>query len=79
MVNVPTAVWIDERGHIVRPNEVAYADNRFKNLHHLDAAPYLDAVRDWVKNGSHSRFVLNEVVLRLSSALEPVTSQQQAR
>ena len=25
MVNVPTAVWIDDSGTIVRPNEVAYA------------------------------------------------------
>ena len=29
MVNVPTGVWIDERGKIVRPNEVAFIDNRY--------------------------------------------------
>jgi peroxiredoxin len=64
MVNVPTAVWIDERGRIVRPNEVAYADNRLKSLHHLEAAPYLDGIRDWVKNGSASPFSLSEEELR---------------
>ena len=27
MTNVPTGVWIDEQGVIVRPNEVAYSRN----------------------------------------------------
>jgi tetratricopeptide (TPR) repeat protein len=60
MVNVPTAVWINEQGRIVRPNEVAFVDNRYKNLHGMDAGPYLDAIRDWVKNGDKSAFVLSE-------------------
>ncbi len=64
MVNVPTAVWIDERGHIVRPNEVAYVDYRYKRLHGLEAAPYLAALRDWVKNGPQSPFALSEEELR---------------
>jgi hypothetical protein len=64
MVNVPTAVWIDERGHIVRPVEVAYADDRYKIMHHIEAAPYIEGIRDWVKNGDRSRFVFNEVELR---------------
>jgi hypothetical protein len=58
MVNVPTAVWINEQGRIVRPNEVAFVDNRYKSLHGMDAGPYLDAIRDWVKNGDKSPFVL---------------------
>jgi hypothetical protein len=64
MVNVPTAVWINEQGRIVRPNEVAYVDNRFKGMHGIDAAPYLDAIRDWVANGERSAFVLSEKELR---------------
>ena len=60
MVNVPTAVWIDEKGRIVRPNEVAYVDNRYKAMHGIDAAPYLDAIRDWVANGERSAFVMTE-------------------
>jgi tetratricopeptide (TPR) repeat protein len=64
MVNVPTAVWINEQGRIVRPNEVAYVDNRFKALHRLEAEPYLDGIRDWVKNGERSRFVLKETELK---------------
>lgn len=60
MVNVPTAVWIDEKGRIVRPNEVAYVDNRYKAMHGIDAAPYLDAIRDWVANSDRSAFVMSE-------------------
>lgn len=60
MVNVPTAVWINEKGMIVRPNEVAYVDNRYKAMHGVDAGPYLDAIRDWVANGDRSPFVMNE-------------------
>jgi tetratricopeptide (TPR) repeat protein len=64
MVNVPTAVWINEQGRIVRPNEVAYVDDRFKFLHGLAAGPYLDGIRDWVKNGERSRFARSEKELR---------------
>ena len=64
MVNVPTAVWINEQGRIVRPPEVAYVDNRLKFLHGIDAGPYLEGIRDWVKNGEKSPFVLGEKELK---------------
>jgi tetratricopeptide (TPR) repeat protein len=64
MVNVPTAVWINEQGRIVRPNEVAYVDNRYKAMHGIDAAPYLDAIRDWVANGDRSAYVMSEQQLQ---------------
>jgi len=64
MVNVPTAVWLDERGRIVRPNEVAFIDDRFKSFTNMDSAPYIDAIRDWAKNGSKSVFVLSERELK---------------
>ena len=64
MVNVPTAVWINEQGRIVRPNEVAYVDNRFTSMHKLEAAPYLDAIRDWVAKGEQSVFALSEKELK---------------
>ena len=60
MVNVPTAVWIDEKGRIVRPNEVAYVDNRYKGMHGIEASEYLDALRDWAANGERSVFALSE-------------------
>ncbi len=64
MVNVPTGVWINEKGKIVRPNEVAYVDNRFKGMHGVDAAPYLDALRDWAEKGDKSSFVMSADEMR---------------
>jgi hypothetical protein len=64
MVNVPTGVWINEQGKIVRPNEVAFADDRFKNFTGLDAAPYLTALSDWVEKGDKSVYVMSEEKLR---------------
>ena len=64
MVNVPTAVWIDERGRIVRPNEVAFIDDRFKPFTGMDSAPYINAIRDWAANGAKSIYVLSEAELR---------------
>src|SRR5579871_2280333 len=64
MVNVPTGVWIDEQGRIVRPNEVAYVDNRYTSMHHIEAKPYLEAIRDWVKNGSKSAYAMKPEEVR---------------
>jgi tetratricopeptide (TPR) repeat protein len=64
MVNVPTGVWIDERGRIVRPNEVAFVDDRFKSFTKMESAPYIDAIRDWAQHGSKSAFVLSESELK---------------
>jgi tetratricopeptide (TPR) repeat protein len=64
LVNVPTGIWIDEKGQIVRPPEVAYVDNRFKGMHGIDAAPYLDAVRDWIEKGERSSYVVGHEELK---------------
>jgi tetratricopeptide (TPR) repeat protein len=74
MVNVPTAVWINEKGMIVRPNEVAYVDNRYKAMHGIDAGPYLDAIRDWVANGDRSVFVMKEKEVK--DRLNPPSSER---
>lgn len=63
MVNVPTGVWINEQGRIVRPNEVAFVDERFKKFTGLDPAPYLNAIRDWAEKGDKSAFVMSEAQL----------------
>ena len=64
MVNVPTGVWINEQGMIVRPNEVAFVDDRFKNFTGLDSAPYLNALKDWVERGEKSQYVMSADQLR---------------
>jgi hypothetical protein len=49
IVNVPTVVWIDERGRIVRPNDVAFGTDTFKAITGIEAATHLAAVRAWVR------------------------------
>lgn len=51
MVNVPTAVWIDEDGIIVRPPDVLFADDKFKEFHGIRSEPYLAALRAWARDG----------------------------
>ncbi len=51
MVNVPTILWIDEIGMIVRPNDVAYGNNKFQQVTGLDAEVHKNALRAWVKEG----------------------------
>ena len=64
MVNVPTGVWINEEGKIVRPNEVAFVDDRFKTFTGLDSEPYLAALIDWVEKGGKSAYAMSEEKLR---------------
>ena len=68
IVNVPQAVWIDERGRIVRPAESAGAYEGFRKMNRAtrevpdeiakrtaDAkSTYVNAVRDWVLRGPES-------------------------
>ena len=68
MVNVPQAVWIDERGMIVRPTEPAGAYEGFRRTNRVTRempadvaritgearATYLNAIRDWVRLGQAS-------------------------
>jgi hypothetical protein len=73
MVNVPNAVWIDERGRIVRPSETAGSSDAFRteldrstrqmSAHGLaererKRTAYFDAVRDWARKGEASAFAL---------------------
>ena len=51
MINVPTVVWIDEDGQIVRPNTAEYGTDIFKQFHGRESEPFLNAVRTWVKTG----------------------------
>ena len=50
--NVPTVVWIDEDGRIVRPNGVAFGTDLFKEFTGVEARPHFDAIRRWVKTGA---------------------------
>jgi len=63
-VNVPMAVWIDERGRVVRPAEPAWTESRTdvfggKPLV-IEGEPYVAALRDWVANGERSVYALSD-------------------
>jgi hypothetical protein len=49
MVNVPTVVWIDEAGRIVRPNDVAFGSDMFKAMTNIESEKHHAALRAWVR------------------------------
>jgi peroxiredoxin len=51
MINVPTMVWIDEEGRIVRPNDQQFGSDMFVQLTGKPSAPFLTALRAWVHDG----------------------------
>ena len=51
MINVPTMVWIDEDGRIVRPNDQQFGTDMFVQLTGKPSGPFLAALRAWVREG----------------------------
>jgi len=72
IVNVPTAVWIDEQGVIVRPPEAPGATDAFRSMNlatrevpkeraedgKVRRQVYVDALRDWIARGAASEHAL---------------------
>ncbi len=50
-INVPTVIWIDEQGRIVRPPRVEHGSNKYAFVHKLDCEPHLRALRHWIETG----------------------------
>ncbi|MSP22964.1 MAG: hypothetical protein EXR66_08145 [Dehalococcoidia bacterium] len=78
--NVPAVFWIDESGTIVRGNDPVYASrrNRETGATTINEA-YLEAVRDWVRNGTASIFLTEaaETRKRVGSS-DPANEQAMA-
>jgi hypothetical protein len=51
IVNVPTMIWIDERGVIVRPQDNQFGTDTFTQFHGKSSSLYLEQVRAWVREG----------------------------
>jgi peroxiredoxin len=75
LINVPTAVWIDEHGNIARPPRVEHATNTFSFAHGLDCEPHLAALKTWAETG-HTDFSPEQT---RATTLPPVWEEQQAR
>jgi hypothetical protein len=64
LINVPTGVWIDEQSRLVRPAEPAWTENRTDTYGGkpfvIEGDLYVTALRDWVRNGSRSPYVLSD-------------------
>jgi hypothetical protein len=61
---VPTGVWIDERGRVVRPGEPAWTTSRTQMFAGkplvTEGAEYIAGIRDWVANGERSTYALSD-------------------
>lgn len=55
MVNVPTIVWVDEEGRIVRPNDVAFGSDMFRAMTGIDSSKHTAALRAWVRGDVPAR------------------------
>ena len=75
MSNVPTLVWIDEAGRIVRPNDAQFGTDTFTQFHGKRSAPFLAAVRAWVTG----RLAPQNPAQVRSQQLLPTPEQQLAR
>jgi len=75
VINVPTMIWIDERGRIVRPNDVQFGTDTFVALTGRPSAPFLAAIRAWVLGGEGA---LAPEAVRAHQLL-PGREQQEAR
>jgi hypothetical protein len=89
IVNVPTAVWIDEDGAIVRAPEAPGATDAFRSMNlatreipqeraadiQARRKVYVDAVRDWIERGKDSVHVLGpDEVRRRMRGVDPGAS-----
>lgn len=67
LVNVPSGVWIDEQGRVVRPGEPSWSTNQTFNVLNAQGKPivaegekYVAALRDWVEKGDRSQYALSD-------------------
>jgi hypothetical protein len=50
--NVPTVVWIDERGRIARPNSAEVGTDLFEEFTGITPDEHMEQVRRWVRTGA---------------------------
>ncbi len=64
LVNVPSGIWIDEKGRVVRPAETASPKNQELKVGgkviRTQGDEYVAALRDWVAKGDQSEFAMSD-------------------
>ena len=64
-INVPMGIWVDEKGRVVRPAEPAWTTDQVMKIAGdktivTEGRVYIDALRDWVRNGERSAYALSD-------------------
>lgn len=75
MVNVPTVVWIDENGHIARPNDVAFTTEKGGRYARVSTADQMALLRAWV----HGELEARDDVTLQNQVQQPNDESQAAR
>ena len=52
LVNVPSTVWLDEEGRVVKPPTIAPGDDQFLEFTKVSADQHHDALRAWARGGA---------------------------
>lgn len=50
---VPTVLWIDEEGRLVRPKDATFGSNTYIEFTGIDAATHRELLYEWVRDGKH--------------------------
>jgi hypothetical protein len=58
-------IWVDEKGRVVRPAEPAWNTDQAMKITAdksivTEGRVYIDALRDWVRNGDRSQYALSD-------------------
>ncbi len=51
VVQVPSTVWLDEQGRVVKPPTIAPGDDQFREWTKVDSAQHHEALRRWARTG----------------------------
>jgi hypothetical protein len=78
LVNVPSAVWIDEQGQVLRIDEGTYATTHKMGEFEFGRDDYAPMVADWVRNGADSRYLADATTTRLTPKTAEVARAEPA-